>query len=99
MTPEELSAVIRSALLDAVGAGTLALAPEDIPEVKVERPRQREHGEQTLLKMQWRETQLGGTLAIHPEAPPTLGFISLRAFVVALHYSGCCSLHASFFYI
>ena len=62
-----------------------------------QRDQQREHGEQTLLQMQWRETQLGGTLAIHPEAPPTLGFISLRAFVVALHYSGCCSLHASFF--
>lgn len=45
VTPEELSAVIRSALLDAVSAGTLALAAEDIPDVKVERPRQREHGD------------------------------------------------------
>jgi hypothetical protein len=39
---------------------------------------------QALLNMQWREMQLGGTLTIHPEAPPTLGNIGLRAFVVAL---------------
>ncbi|ROR73775.1 arginine--tRNA ligase [Bogoriella caseilytica] len=45
MTPEQLSAVIRSVLLDAVAAGEIALASDDVPEPKVERPRQREHGD------------------------------------------------------
>ncbi|QDB80071.1 arginine--tRNA ligase [Georgenia sp. 311] len=45
MTPTELAALIRSFLLDAVADGTLALSPEDVGEVKVERPRQREHGD------------------------------------------------------
>src|SRR5690606_25153661 len=34
-----------SLLLDAVADGSLALSAEDIGEVKVERPRQREHGD------------------------------------------------------
>ena len=45
MTPEELSAAIRACLLDAVGAGELTLDPADVPEPKVERPKQREHGD------------------------------------------------------
>lgn len=45
MTPEQLSAAIRAAVLDAIAAGQLALAPDDVPQVRVERPRQREHGD------------------------------------------------------
>ncbi|MFD1507424.1 arginine--tRNA ligase [Georgenia yuyongxinii] len=45
MTPAELAALIRAVLLDAVAAGDVALAAEDVPEPKVERPRQREHGD------------------------------------------------------
>ncbi|WP_127131745.1 arginine--tRNA ligase [Georgenia sp. SYP-B2076] len=45
MTPAELAALIRAVLLDAVAAGEVALAAEDVPEPKVERPRQREHGD------------------------------------------------------
>lgn len=77
MTPEELSAVIRSALLDAVSAGSLALAPEDVPDVKVERPRQREHGDwASNVAMQLAKKagtnpralaeQLAGALSAHP---------------------------------
>ncbi|CCH76607.1 Arginyl-tRNA synthetase [Nostocoides japonicum T1-X7] len=43
MTPEELSGAIRGALLQAVGDGRLSVAVPD--EVRVERPRQREHGD------------------------------------------------------
>lgn len=43
MTPEELSAAIRTALTDAVDAGDLRV---DVPaEVRVERPRNRDHGD------------------------------------------------------
>ncbi|MGA8978004.1 MAG: arginine--tRNA ligase, partial [Pedococcus sp.] len=43
MTPEQLSAAIRTALTDAVAAGDLAV---DVPaEVRVERPRNRDHGD------------------------------------------------------
>ncbi|HEY5250003.1 MAG TPA: arginine--tRNA ligase [Dermatophilaceae bacterium] len=43
MTPEQLALAIRSALTDAVAAGELAV---DVPdEVRVERPRNREHGD------------------------------------------------------
>ena len=77
MTPEELSAVIRSALLDAVSAGSLAVAPEDVPDVKVERPRQREHGDwASNVAMQLAKKagtnpralaeQLAGALSVHP---------------------------------
>ncbi|MFH5824093.1 arginine--tRNA ligase [Georgenia sp. AZ-5] len=45
MTPAELAALIRAVLIDAVTAGDVALATEDVPEPKVERPRQREHGD------------------------------------------------------
>ena len=43
MTPEELSQAIRAALLAAVEAGDLAVTVPD--EVRVERPRSREHGD------------------------------------------------------
>ncbi|NYG06055.1 arginyl-tRNA synthetase [Phycicoccus badiiscoriae] len=43
MTPEELSAAIRTALVEAVAAGDLRV---DVPaEVRVERPRNRDHGD------------------------------------------------------
>ncbi len=45
MTPEELSAFIRSSLEDAISQGDIALDPADLPEIKVERPRSREHGD------------------------------------------------------
>ncbi|MDY5584651.1 MAG: arginine--tRNA ligase [Arcanobacterium sp.] len=46
MTPEELSASIRNALETLIANGTLSLALTDLPaEVKVERPRSREHGD------------------------------------------------------
>ena len=45
MTPTELADLIRSCLLDAVADGTLDLPAEAVGEVKVERPRQREHGD------------------------------------------------------
>ncbi|MFI2753530.1 arginine--tRNA ligase [Cellulomonas sp. P22] len=46
MTPAELSAALRDALLAAVSDGTFALEPADVPAtVHVERPRQREHGD------------------------------------------------------
>ena len=46
MTPEELAVLIRNALLDAAQAGTLPLEAEHIPDaVKVERPRNRDHGD------------------------------------------------------
>jgi hypothetical protein len=31
---------------------------------------QGQQGKQTLLEMQWRDTQSGGTLAVHPEVLP-----------------------------
>lgn len=45
MTPEELSAAIRTVLASAVDDGSLALAREDIGLPKVERPRNRDHGD------------------------------------------------------
>ena len=46
MTPEELSLAISACLKDAVAAGDIALSPSDIPdEVRVERPKNREHGD------------------------------------------------------
>lgn len=54
MTPEELSAYLQSVLARAVEDGEISLAAEDLPdEVKVERPRSREHGDwATNLAMQ-----------------------------------------------
>ncbi|MGV8977681.1 MAG: arginine--tRNA ligase [Cellulomonas sp.] len=46
MTPAELSEALRAALMAAVDDGTFALDPADVPaHVRVERPRQREHGD------------------------------------------------------
>ncbi|WP_084038237.1 arginine--tRNA ligase [Demequina sp. NBRC 110053] len=46
MTPEELSAQIRAALLQGIDDSDFQLSPFDVPdEVRVERPRQREHGD------------------------------------------------------
>ncbi|GAA4989158.1 arginine--tRNA ligase [Kineococcus glutinatus] len=46
MTPAELSSALRDALAAAVAAGELSLDPADVPaEVRVERPKNREHGD------------------------------------------------------
>ncbi|MCM3906792.1 arginine--tRNA ligase [Trueperella bernardiae] len=45
MTPEDLSAFIRTSLEQAIAAGEVNLDPADLPDVKVERPRSREHGD------------------------------------------------------
>lgn len=46
MTPEELSALIQHLLTKGAENGEISLAPENVPnEVKVERPRSREHGD------------------------------------------------------
>lgn len=46
MTPEELSAYIQSVLVTAATNGEISLSVDDVPdEVKVERPRSREHGD------------------------------------------------------
>jgi len=45
VTPQQLAEAIRAAILDAVARGELDVAVEDVPEVRVERPRQREHGD------------------------------------------------------
>ncbi|MDK6635500.1 hypothetical protein QP250_24900, partial [Klebsiella pneumoniae] len=45
MTPEDLSAFIRTSLEQAIAAGEVNLDPADLPDVKVERPRRREHGD------------------------------------------------------
>jgi arginyl-tRNA synthetase len=45
VTPELLALAIRSVLLDAVATGDLALPAEAVPQVRVERPRNRDHGD------------------------------------------------------
>jgi len=50
----------------------LALFPKKELLACNQRDQQGQKGKQALLYMQWRDTQLGGTLTIHPEAPPTL---------------------------
>ncbi|MDP9800517.1 arginyl-tRNA synthetase [Arcanobacterium wilhelmae] len=45
MNPEELSAFIRESLAGAITDGEINLDPNELPEVKVERPRSREHGD------------------------------------------------------
>ena len=44
MTPEELSRLVADELASAVADGTLTIEDE-LPAVKVERPRSREHGD------------------------------------------------------
>jgi arginyl-tRNA synthetase len=51
VTPEQLALAIRNALIDAVAAGELAVVVPD--EVRVERPKNREHGDwSTNLSLQ-----------------------------------------------
>lgn len=45
MTPEELAQAIYFAIQDGIAAGDFSLALEDLGEIRVERPRQREHGD------------------------------------------------------
>ena len=45
MTPEELANVVRNCLVEAIADGKINLTEADLPEVKVERPRVREHGD------------------------------------------------------
>lgn len=45
MTPEELKSVLEQILVDAATQGEIAVDPQEIPDVKVERPRNREHGD------------------------------------------------------
>ncbi|WP_124055257.1 arginine--tRNA ligase [Arcanobacterium ihumii] len=54
MTPEELSAFIRASLSESIVDGTISLSEDDVPtEIKVERPRSREHGDwSTNIAMQ-----------------------------------------------
>ncbi|WP_108833496.1 arginine--tRNA ligase [Actinomyces sp. Marseille-P3109] len=45
MTPEELAAAIRTVLEEASAEGSLALPASEIPDPRVERPRNRDHGD------------------------------------------------------
>ena len=45
MTPEELAAAIRTVLEEASAEGSLALPAAEIPAPRVERPRNRDHGD------------------------------------------------------
>ena len=45
MTPEELAAAIRTVLEGASAEGSLALPAAEIPAPRVERPRNRDHGD------------------------------------------------------
>ncbi|WP_291382720.1 arginine--tRNA ligase [Demequina sp.] len=45
MTPEELSATIAVCIEEGIAAGEIALTNEDVVEVRVERPKVREHGD------------------------------------------------------
>ena len=45
VTPEELAAAIRTILEEASAEGSLALPAAEIPEPRVERPRNRDHGD------------------------------------------------------
>lgn len=46
MTPDQLAAAVRAALLDVVAAGSAALSTDDVPDpVHLERPRSRDHGD------------------------------------------------------
>ncbi len=45
VTPEALADALHQALLDAIRDGDLSLTPDDLPEVRVERPRNRDHGD------------------------------------------------------
>lgn len=54
MTPEELAATIAVLIEEGIAAGEIALTNEDITEVRVERPKVREHGDwSTNVAMQY----------------------------------------------
>jgi hypothetical protein len=75
----------------------LALLPTHVLLAANQGDQQSQQGKQALLDMQWRETQLGGTLATHPEVPPIRAVIfGGRWFIKCPDYLGHCSLHASF---
>ncbi len=93
VTPTELAALIRSCLLDAVTDGSLALSAEEIGEVKVERPRQREHGDwATNVAMQLAKKagtnpralaetlagRLGGAAGVASASVAGPGFLNIR---------------------
>ena len=63
MTPDQLAAAIRHAVVTAVADGALDLAPGDVPDVVVvERPRNPEHGDYA--------TNVAMTLAKPAHTPP-----------------------------
>ena len=93
MTPQQLADAIRAAILDAVARGELALDPADVPEVRVERPRQREHGDwasnvamQLAKKARTNPRDLAARLAVALRAVPGVrevdvagpGFLNVR---------------------
>ena len=73
MTPEELSLAISACLKDAVAAGEIALSASAVPdEVRVERPKNRDHGDwATNIALQL--SKQAGTnpreFATHPQRP------------------------------
>ena len=72
MTPEELSLAISACLKDAVAAGDI-LSAADIPdEVRVERPKNRDHGDWSTniaLQLAKRAGIPPRELAVRPRAP------------------------------
>jgi len=93
VTPQQLADAIRAAILDAVARGELALDPADVPEVRVERPRQREHGDwasnvamQLAKKARTNPRDLAARLAVALRAVPGVrevdvagpGFLNVR---------------------
>lgn len=93
MTPQQLAEAIRAAILDAVAKGELALDAADVPEVRVERPRQREHGDwssnvamQLAKKAHTNPRALAERLAVSLRAVPGVrtvdiagpGFLNIR---------------------
>ena len=73
MTPEELALVIRQAIIAAIDNGSLTLNAEDVPDpVKVERPRNRDHGDwATNIAMQLGKK--AGMAPARPHAPRVAG--------------------------
>ncbi|MDD7687070.1 MAG: arginine--tRNA ligase [Actinomycetaceae bacterium] len=94
MTPEELSELIRSEIVRAAAAGQIQLEAQDVPQqVKVERPRSREHGDwatnvamQLAKKAHTNPRELASVIAERIAAHPAIaaveiagpGFINVR---------------------
>lgn len=93
MTPEELAAAIRACLEASVAAGEIGLDVAALPEPRVERPREREHGDwATNVAMQVAKAaglpprDIAGLLAIRLAATPGIasaevagpGFLNIR---------------------